>query len=232
VNSDEWNASTDPKAMLNWVREQGKASDRKLRLFACACCHRVWSSLADEASRRAVHIAEEFALDRVTADELARAQRSVQSGIAWCATLPESWDAAVETQRAAAAAVAKTPAYSASAYAAQHGASPAKRVAARDAAWFAAHRTETYVQSQLLRCLFGNPLQQSRVDCAWFKWRQGTIRDLLHTDETVTEHGFLSILADALEEAGCTESELLGHLRGPGPQAIGCWALGLLLGEA
>jgi hypothetical protein len=36
-------------------------------------------------------------------------------------------------------------------------------------------------------------------------------------------------LADALEEAGCADADLLGHLRGPGPHARGCWAVDLLL---
>jgi hypothetical protein len=41
----------------------------------------------------------------------------------------------------------------------------------------------------------------------------------------------LPVLADALEDAGCTNSDLLGHLRGPGPHARGCWVLDLLLGK-
>ncbi len=41
----------------------------------------------------------------------------------------------------------------------------------------------------------------------------------------------LPLLADALEDAGCTNAELLGHLRGPGPHARGCRALDLLLGK-
>jgi hypothetical protein len=42
----------------------------------------------------------------------------------------------------------------------------------------------------------------------------------------------LPVLADALEEAGCSEAELLGHLRGLGPHVRGCWAVDLLLGKA
>jgi hypothetical protein len=39
-------------------------------------------------------------------------------------------------------------------------------------------------------------------------------------------------LADALEEAGCTDAEVLGHLRGPGPHVLGCWLVDLLLGKS
>jgi len=44
-------------------------------------------------------------------------------------------------------------------------------------------------------------------------------------------YGGLPVLADALEEAGCTDADLLGHLRGPGPHVRGCWVLDLLLGK-
>jgi hypothetical protein len=40
----------------------------------------------------------------------------------------------------------------------------------------------------------------------------------------------LPVLADALEDAGCTDQALLGHLRRPGPHARGCWAISLILG--
>jgi hypothetical protein len=41
----------------------------------------------------------------------------------------------------------------------------------------------------------------------------------------------LPLLADALEDAGCTDAELLGHLRSPGPHVRGCWAADLVLRE-
>ncbi len=42
----------------------------------------------------------------------------------------------------------------------------------------------------------------------------------------------LPILADALEDAGCVQRDLLRHLRGPGPHVRGCWAVDLLRGQA
>ena len=55
----EWLACTDPEPMLKFLR--GKASDRKVRLFAVACCRRVWTSLEHEEFRDAVRKAESFA---------------------------------------------------------------------------------------------------------------------------------------------------------------------------
>jgi hypothetical protein len=43
----------------------------------------------------------------------------------------------------------------------------------------------------------------------------------------------LQILADALEEAGCDATDVLGHLRQPGAEHVrGCCAVDLLLGKS
>ena len=55
----EWLACADPEPMLKFLR--GKAGDRKVRLFAVACCWRVWTSLEHEECRDAVRKAESFA---------------------------------------------------------------------------------------------------------------------------------------------------------------------------
>src|SRR5438445_2790557 len=57
----EWLAATDPGPMLDFLCASGKASERKLRLFACACVRRVWHLLGDHRSRKAVEVAESLA---------------------------------------------------------------------------------------------------------------------------------------------------------------------------
>jgi hypothetical protein len=42
----------------------------------------------------------------------------------------------------------------------------------------------------------------------------------------------LASLAEALQEAGCKDADILGHLRGPGPHVRGCWAVDLCLSKS
>src|SRR5262245_16335653 len=58
MDEAEWLACTEPKPMLEFLK--GKASDRKLRLFGCACCRRLWDLLPSDLNRQAVQAIEEY----------------------------------------------------------------------------------------------------------------------------------------------------------------------------
>jgi hypothetical protein len=53
-----------------------------------------------------------------------------------------------------------------------------------------------------------------------------------HLPAGTLDNGRFSVLADALEDAGCTEEAVLSHLRSDGPHVRGCWAVDLLLGKS
>src|ERR1700720_2978691 len=74
----EWLACTDPTPMLKFLR--GKASDRKLRLFACACCRRYCHMLTPE-TLDALRVAERFADGLATVSERKEArERAFHAG--------------------------------------------------------------------------------------------------------------------------------------------------------
>jgi len=115
-------------------------------------------------------------------------------------------------------------------------------------AWVAAKRRarsvaqvgDREVQCHLLRCLFRSPFRPVPVmDRAVLTWEADTVINLArlaHDDRTLPlghlDPVRLAVLADALEEAGCTEAAILDHLRGPGPHWRGCHVLDLLTGRA
>jgi hypothetical protein len=88
-------------------------------------------------------------------------------------------------------------------------------------------------QCDLLRDLFGNPFRPATCDPTW---RTPTAVDLAQAayDERILPAGtldpaLLAVLADALEEAGCSDRAMLSHLREPGPHVRGCWVVDLIL---
>jgi hypothetical protein len=60
MTEKEWLESSDPEEMLVGLKEF-QPSDRKLRLFMCACCRRIWNLFKDDRCREAVATAERYA---------------------------------------------------------------------------------------------------------------------------------------------------------------------------
>jgi hypothetical protein len=106
---------------------------------------------------------------------------------------------------------------------------------ARDAA-YSTGSDEKSAQSNLVRDIFGNPFRRVTVSPFVQKWNDSVVIRLAqaayeeqHLPAGTLDSSRLAILADALEEAGCTDADILGHLRGPGPHVRGCWPVDLCL---
>jgi hypothetical protein len=82
----------------------------------------------------------------------------------------------------------------------------------------------------LLRDIFGNPFRRPTVDPAWLAWSGRMVVNLARGIYDEYRFADLPVLADALEEAGCDDADMLAHCRGSGPHARGCWVVDLVLG--
>jgi hypothetical protein len=209
----EWPACTDPQKMLEFLR--GKAGGRKLRLFAVACCRRVWPQLTGPFWREAVERSERLAEGQAGPEELAILPARV-----W-----EEWRLPADAAARLAVSV-------------ELDAGAAWEVA-RVASWANPHLSraaEQLAQCQLVRDIFGNPFRPVAVAPAWLTPQVVALAQATYEQRTLPagtlDLACLAVLADALEEAGCTEQALLSHLRSAGPHIRGCWALDLLLGES
>jgi hypothetical protein len=204
----EWQSCTDPTPLL--VSLRAKASERKLRLFAVACCRRVWRQMADGRSRQAVEVAEQYA-DGLAGD----AERIFISKIAYAAWTTPAGAAARE-------------ALAANAWASASGAS-------RYATWAVQgvpRAEELHAHAELAHDIFGNLFRPFNVYPAWLAWRGGLIVSMARRMYDSRDFSDMPVLADALEEAGCRVQDILGHCRSGGEHVRGCWVIDLLLGKS
>jgi hypothetical protein len=244
MTAADWNNSTEPQKMLEALRASGRATERKLRLFACACCRLIWDFPNDERPRRGVEVAERYADGLATPREVLTAYCETRSclfplGRRYTHNPPP------DVMDSAFIAFLRTASTGAAYYGAeweyeahdpfQCAGDAANRVA-RVAAWPGDDLAATHrVEATLLRCIFGpllfRPLPP--VAPAVLAWNGGMVGKLaagVYAEREFTQ-GRLGVLTDAAEEAGLVDAELLAHLRSPGPHARGCWGVDLLLGR-
>jgi hypothetical protein len=209
MTEQEWDSFTERQKMLGFLRDSGRASDRKLRLFACACCRRVWGLLTDARSRPAVAVVERYADGQATRDEVAAACHDCGWGPAGRlahAALKTAWQAAHDAALAAWQATLLDR--------------------ERDSG------AESVAQCDLLRDVIGNPFRPVSIDAAWQTADVVVLAQAAYEERQLPEGTLdparLVVLADALEEAGASGA-ILDHLRAPGPHVRGCHALDLLL---
>jgi hypothetical protein len=217
VTEAEWATCTDPEKMLAFLR--GKVSARKLCLFSAACKRALnWDRLPPDW-RTCAEVEERYAGQQAPREELLAAWRHR------CGIGPDEEFNPLSLAEGEASELAKDAGEWAVYDAEPSGVDvDAGGGEVFDATYQAAQRT----QCQLARDIFGNPFRRVSCDPSWRTPQAVALARSLYDDRSFDA---LSLLADALEEAGCTDAPLLGHLRGPGPHAHGCWAVDLLWGR-
>jgi hypothetical protein len=256
MTESEWLECTDPSRMLSFL--QDRISARKSRLFASACGYEIRVHMPDPRCVKAIEAAERFADGLATGEELNGARDWAKDVVKEC-THEARYISATGSREAIADAAASTAAggvaknvVRASAWDAARGVvAPFAEVLASQAECEACTRgaSPTEItrnieearaigiafQISILRDIVGNPFRTATITSPW---RTPTVADLATAayGERVRNNGRLdsdrlAVLSDALEEAGCDDEAILGHLRGPGPHARGCWVLDLILGK-
>jgi hypothetical protein len=267
----DWLACTDPRPMLQSLNmrtraragRQGRTSDlERFRLFACACCRRLWHLLR-QADQEAVQVLEAYtqSLDR---KELLKARKmhrpaGNQAGnemslvsrdhpaseslllTAWARNLASSvvWEAtatkptsSANAHLSAARAVGSLQRAGTTEGRGEPG--PVKRPTIN---WCIVSEEELAAQAALLRDIFGPiPFRPITLDPAWRTPEVVALAQAAYDQRELPSGTLditrLAVLADALGDAGCTDQTILGHLRGPGPHVRGCWAVDLILGKS
>jgi hypothetical protein len=219
----EWLACDDPYEMLSPLLRT--AGPRKLRLFGVACCDRIRHLLADERSRAAVEAAGRFADGLCDAAELDRGCDAAE--LARTGTLADArwWAASAACSLCAKrerieVVMLDMPECLGVSHAAWSVAAAAGEAAERPA------------QVALLRDVFGPlPFRPVAIDPAWLWWIGGTVPAIARRIYDDRRWEDMPILADALMDAGCDNSDILDHCRKPGEHVRGCWVVDLLLGK-
>jgi hypothetical protein len=209
----EWLTCDDVNALLDaskWPQHY-----RKVRLLACACCRAIWTHIDAPKLRAGIELSEQFADDptkRTQIDATIRSNRGLlyrlrfSIGSVWTPADRIRFACAEEAARAAfvhLGIVIGVPA-----------------------------RIEEQLPQQrklhcaLVRCIFGNPFRPVAFDPAW---RTSTAIALARQMYDSRDFGAMPILADALQDAGCEDEQVLAHCREPGPHARGCWVCDAVL---
>jgi hypothetical protein len=234
VTEADWLACEEPQSLIEFI-SQG-TSERKSRLLAAALCRHVLPFVGPECAHRAVDIVEDCADGRSTAGEMRAACEQVSD--AYC-SLPNP--APVNTAPPLAfktASIALQSTMFASSEFGHYLVSCCLCTEKAFARWWMLHARPDEVrppntvlmswQLALIRDLFGNPFRPSAFSPVWQTEAVVTLASAIYAERTF---GRLQVLADALEEAGCGDEDMLAHCRRNGGHVRGCWVVDLVLGK-
>jgi hypothetical protein len=251
MNEAEWLAGPGFVWMLHYLEQTDRQikdkHSRRLRLFACACCRRVWELLRWDVAKRCVELAESYADGEVTRGELLAAHASAafdsfevqEQGLA---------ESEVQLTRRTLDAIGAARFLTGEDYFRSSGAMIVAQETAGDSSTDFVPTPRDYPtrsvdpdevqqaeQQELLKEIVGNPFRTILLTEQWLSRTVLALSRAAYLERALPSGHLdpvrLSILADALEDAGCTDTDILSHLRSPGPHVRGCWALDLILGK-
>jgi hypothetical protein len=238
----EWLACGNPRPMLEFLR--GKMSERKMRLFAVACCRKIWFLLMAERSRQGIEIAEQYVDGLVGEDRLLEPwpvggnypELPGQSSQDENKAARFAWDAAqMAGARPRGSAdihvlLREVMYYSAGAMA-WHIVGFAGTLYSASAwaeAWNNVEADEYQEQTKFMRDIFGNPFRPINLTPSLLTSKVVSFATQMYESR---DFSAMPLLADALNDAGCDNTDILNHCRQPGEHVRGCWVIDRLLGK-
>jgi hypothetical protein len=236
----EWLACADPDKMLPTV----PVKPRKLRLFALACCARVDDLITDPRSQAALEFAEQHVETPVNRQKGRTAIFNAADAVG-----EELFDERLKYKdRRSSAVLACSAAAQAAANTmlpdpkeAAHFSASLASIAAGWRALYVARRRgpgrlpremkapEVAQQALLFRDICGNPFRPVKTDPSWLTSDVVSLARGIYEEKAFDR---MPILADALQDAGCANEDVLNHCRAETVHVRGCWAIDLLLGKS
>jgi hypothetical protein len=217
MTEQEWVVCIDPRQMLEALGAD--ASERKARLCAVACCYRDPKYLTDGNTRRLLLMAEAFAdglVDTTALLSLTGHTANRNDPAHEAATLPNPGVPLAHHAALAADLVSRWRADPAGTQRGTHE-------------FYEKLAVERAALANLVRDIFGNPFRKLAFDPAW---RTDTAVSLARLMYDSRDFGAMPILADALQDAGCEDEEMLTHCRESDSTHVrGCWVVDLVLGK-
>jgi hypothetical protein len=203
-----WDESLDPDWLYPWLGAQ--ATDRKLRLVLCAAVRAASAECGSTLLLRTVETVERFADGAATPRQLNGADYDVTDYLhdpRYRGSLPAN---------AALLAAATRPPQTLSATSIGLNLRDLQRLPEGERARLA----------HFVKDIVANPFRVVACDPGW---RTTAVTGVARGAYDGRAFDRLPILADALQEAGCADETILGHCRGGGPHARGCWVVDLIL---
>ncbi len=208
IDEDCYDGSLSVRALISLLPCRG--SSRKLRLLGCAWYRHLIGYFPDDRRSRRIEVAERFADGLIGAEDMGQERNEPMAR-------PANRDIGI----------------------CEEGPNLLTTASAREAAESilclldflpgidgVTTRTLTVLARDVLGDFF-HPFYPARD---WLEWNDETVARIARTIYDDKDFAAMPILADALEDAGCDEQEVLRHCRGEQPHTRGCWVLDSILG--
>jgi hypothetical protein len=257
MSEQEWQTAISPYLMIQHLHQHAKVSrvpggQRRLRLFRCACCRAIWDFFDDAICQQAVEMSERYADQAASRAELSTLQASTEEvaqaagqqmgevfrrcsakDMAWknaslfhAITTAARWTVSTQFGPRISHIITMTTQHAGAVLAGESQASLEPMLRQQE---------QERLQAHFLRDIFGNPFQPLTFNPSWLTPTVQALAQGAYDQRTlpagILDNDRLAVLADALEDASCTDQVILGHLRGPGPHVRGCAVLDAILGN-